>query len=294
MSGLPDTVSSITLDDVLAYYNAHMPQHLTGVTVSTSLPEAEIVAALDGLAQIEVTEAIRPAIAFETPKIEGRTIYLVDKEGAAQSSLRTGQNAEPYDALGDFYRGTLANFPLGGSFSSRININLREDKGYTYGARTYLSGGPEYGSINFGSEVRKDATADSVNEVIMELEAYDAEGMNEEEFAFMRSAIGQLDALRYETPGAKLGLLNNILRYDLPLDYRTQQNAILQETDRDTLNRIYSEMLEPENTAIVVVGDEAAIREELEALGMPIVELDEDGYPIEEAVPAAAAGASGF
>ena len=53
-------------------------------------------------------------------------------------------------------------------------------------------------------------------------------------------------------------------------------------------------MLEPENTAIVVVGDEAAIREELEALGMPIVELDEDGYPIEEAVPAAAAGASGF
>lgn len=290
MNGLPDTVAAITLDDVKAFYNAHMPQHLTGVTVSTSLPEEDIVAAVDGLAQIEVTEAIRPAPA-ERPDIEGRTVFLVNKEGAAQSSLRSGQHALPYDALGDYYRASLANFPLGGNFSSRININLREDKGYTYGARVFLQGGPEFGSINFGSEVRKDATADALNEVIMELDAYDQDGMTPEEFAFMRSAIGQIDALRYETPGAKLGLLNNILRYDLPLDYRTQQNAILQETDRDTLNQVYTEMLEPENTAFVVVGDAVEIRAELEALGMPIVELDEDGYPIE--IETAATGTEG-
>jgi zinc protease len=291
--GLPGTVETITLDDVKAYYAAHFPQHLAGVTVSSSLPQEEIVQAVDGLAQLEVTEAVRPAIAMQRPTIEGRTVYLVDKEGAAQSSLRTGQHALPYDALGDYYRAGLANFPLGGSFSSRINLNLREDKGYTYGARSFMSGGPEDGMFMFSSEVRQDATADALNEVLTELEDFDQNGMDETEFNFMRSAIGQTDARRYETPGAKLGLLNNILRYDLPLDYRSQQNAILRETDRETLNRIMSEVLEPENQAIVVVGDEAAIRADLEALGMPIVELDEDGYVKEEETLPAAAGASG-
>ena len=127
--------------------------------------------------------------------------------------------------------------------------------------------------------------------MLTELENYDQNGMTEDEFNYLRSAIGQTDARRYETPGAKLGLLNNILRYDLPLDYRTQQNAILRETDRETLNRIMSETLEPENLNIVVVGDEASIREDLEGLEIPIVKLDEDGYPLEESAPAAASGA---
>ncbi|MEM1411798.1 MAG: pitrilysin family protein, partial [Pseudomonadota bacterium] len=291
ISGLPSTVENITLEDVKDYYGAHFPQHLTGVTVSSSLPQERIITAVDGLAQLEVQEPIRAALAMTEPKIEGRTVYLVNKEDAAQSTLRTGQHALPYDALGDYYRASLANFPLGGNFSSRINLNLREDKGYTYGARTFMSGDPESGTHVFSSEIQADATAAALQEVLMELETYDAEGMTEEEFNFMRSAIGQTDARRYETPGAKLGLLSNILRYDLPLDYRTQQNAILAETDRETLNRIISETLEPENLAIVVVGDEAEVREDLEALGMPIVRLDEDGNVIEEEAPAAAAGA---
>lgn len=293
ISGLPDTVENIRLEDVRAYYAAHFPQHLTGVTVSTSLPRETIIEAVDGLAQLDVREPIRPAIALDAPKIEGRTIYLVDKEGAAQSSLRAGQHALPYDALGEFYRASLANFPLGANFSSRINQNLREDKGYTYGARTYFTGEPESGAFVFSSEVRQDATADALQEVLTELETYDREGMSEAEFDFTRSAIGQTDARRYETPGAKLGLLNNILRYDLPLDYRTQQNAILSETDRETLNRVIRDNLEPENMAIVVVGDESMVREDLEALGIPIVELDEDGQVIEAAAEPVAAAASG-
>jgi zinc protease len=280
-AGLPGTVETISLDDIKAYYAAHFPNHLSGVTVSSSLPQEAIVKAVDGLAQLEVTEAVRPAIAMERPTIEGRTVYLVNKEGAAQSSLRTGQHALPYDALGDYYRAGLANFPLGGSFSSRINLNLREDKGYTYGARSFMSGGPEDGMFMFSSEVRQDATADALNEVLTELEDFDQNGMDETEFNFMRSAIGQTDARRYETPGAKLGLLNNILRYDLPLDYRTQQANILQETDRETLNTLASELIDPDNMAIVVVGDEASIRGELEALGVPLRELDEDGFPVE-------------
>ncbi|AOS96540.1 Peptidase M16 inactive domain protein [Microbulbifer aggregans] len=276
--GLPGTVAKITLEDIKGYYEAHFPAHLSGVTVSTSLPHDTIVKALDGLAKLEVSTPVRPAIALQKPEIDSRTVYLVNKEGAAQSSLRVSQHALPYDALGDYYLAYLGNFPLGGNFNSRINLNLREDKGYTYGARTYLMGEPQEGMYMFSSEVKKDATADALNEVITELESFDAEGMTEAEFNYLRSAIGQQEARSYETPAAKLGLLNRILQYDLPLDYRSQQNAILQETDRKTLNKVITDVLKPEEMAIVVVGDAASIREEVEALGMPIVELDEDGY----------------
>ena len=105
--------------------------------------------------------------------------------------------------------------------------------------------------------------------------------MTEEEYDYMRSAIGQRDALRYETPSSKLGLVGHILRHDLPLNYRTMQKNVLQETDRDTLNALATELIRPDEMAIVVVGDADVIRPELEALGMPITDLDEDGFEVE-------------
>jgi len=279
--GMPFTVESITLDDIKAFYAAHIPVHLSGVTVSAGLPQADILTALEGLASLEVKQAYR--MPFDnSPEIKGRTLYLVNKEDAAQSSLRTIQNSIKYDALGDFYKAGLANFNLGGNFNSRIQLNLREDKGYTYSAGSGFSGGPEFGSFGVYSEVNKESTAASVTEVLNELEKFAADGMDEAEYDYMRSAIGQRDALRYETPGRKLGLLSNILRYDLPLNYRTLQNNILKETDRETLNALSNELIQPGNMAIIVVGDEASIRDELEALEIPIVSLDENGFEIDE------------
>lgn len=280
MNGLPDSVAAITLDDVRTFYAQHIPQHLTGLLVSTSLEQAETIEMLKPFAQLETVAVSRETIDGMVP-IDQRQIYLVDKEGAAQSSLRMGHDALPFDATGDYYRAGLMNFILGGTFNSRLNLNLREDKGYTYGARSGFQGGPEFGGFGFSSEVNKDATAASVSEVLKELEAYVEDGMTEDDFTFMRNAIGQRDALQYETPYRKLGLMSSILRYDLPLDYRTQQKAILQETDLSTLNRLASELIQPEKMAIVIVGDEASIRPELEALGMPIVRLDEDGLLID-------------
>jgi zinc protease len=105
--------------------------------------------------------------------------------------------------------------------------------------------------------------------------------MNEEEYAFMQSAIGQRDALSYETPGEKIGLLGQILRYDLPLNYRKQQQSLLKETDRETLNSVIASALTPENLAIVVVGDLEAIRPMIDELQIPIILLNETGEILE-------------
>jgi zinc protease len=241
------------------------------------VPRDELLNRLQGLGQLTVTQVHREPI-DSLPGVEGRTIYLVDKEGAAQSSLRVAHPSLKYDALGDFYLAGLANFNLGGTFDSRINLNLREDKGYTYGIGSAFSGGPELGSFRVSAEINKESTAAAITELLGELERYAADGMTEDEYRYLQNAVGQADALRYETPGAKLGLLSEILRYNLPLDYRRQQQALLRNTARETLNGLAHRLLDPDNLAIVVVGDLATIRPQLEALGLPIKVLDEEGY----------------
>ena len=118
--------------------------------------------------------------------------------------------------------------------------------------------------------------------MISELESYSAEGMTPAEYEYLQNAIGQRDARSYETPGAKLGLLSQVLRYDLPLDYRKQQKALLRETDRETLNALAGQLIEADKMAIIVVGDIPEIRPELEALGMPIKVLDEEGLEVQD------------
>jgi zinc protease len=278
-AGLPSTVENITLDDVRRFYRAHIPAQLKGVLASSSLPLETLQEHLGGLGELPTRAVDREPI-DSLPGVEGRIIYLVNKEGAAQSSLRLAYPSLRYDALGDFYRAGLMNFNLGGNFDSRINLNLREDKGYTYGIRSGFSGGPELGSFRISGEINKESTADAISEVLGELERYAADGMTEEEYQYLQNAVGQRDALQYETPGAKLGLLSEILLYDLPLNYRHLQQAMLRETGRDTLNTLAARLIDPQNIAIVVVGDLAEIRPQLESLGFPIRLLNEDGYEL--------------
>ncbi len=280
-NGLPSTVKNITLDEVKAFYAAHIPQHLSGVLVSTSLPLEDIRQAAAALGELTVQPAQRDPVP-DLAQLDGRRIYLLDKSDAAQSSVRITHPALPYDALGDYYRAGLMNFTLGGTFDARINLNLREDKGWTYGAYSGFSGGPEVGSFQFSAEINREATVQAITEALREIENYRDHGMTEAEFQYLQNAIGQRDALSYETPASKLGLLDRILTYKLPLDYRSQQQAMLKETQREQLNSLAGELLQPDNVAIIVVGDAASLRPQLEELGWPITVLDSEGFEVAE------------
>jgi zinc protease len=275
-AGLPATVESISHAELVAYYQENIPSRLGGVLISSDLGQQELAQKLSGLGTLAVMSVERTA-GGTAKAMNGRTVYLIDKPGAAQSSLRLVHAGIPYDAFGDYYKAYLGNFILGGAFNSRINLNLREDKGYSYGARSGFNGGPEVGSFRVSTDVNKEATAASVTEILNELEKYDAEGMNSSDFEFMQNAIGQSEARSYETPNAKLGLLSRVLLYDLPSDYRRQQQQILRSAEPSDLNAVIQRLLDPENLGIVVVGDKASVSAELEALGMPIVEMDPDG-----------------
>ena len=278
--GLPGTVETISRDELIAYYQQNIPARLSGILVSSDMDQSALIQKLDWLGALEVSASERASIGG--PKaMSGRTIYLIDKPGAAQSSLRLVHPGISYDAFGDFFKAYLGNFVLGGAFNSRINLNLREDKGYSYGARSSFNGGPEVGSFRVSTDVNKEATAASILEILSELEKYDATGMTAEDFEFMQNSIGQSEARKFETPRAKLGLLANVLLYDLPTDYRKHQRQLLRSAEPSDLNSVIQRLLDPDNLSIIVVGDKETIADELEALGMPVVEMDANGELIQ-------------
>jgi zinc protease len=277
--GLSDTVERITLDDVRSFYEqAYSPATASVIAVS-DIPEAELIAALSVLEDWAGDAPAAPEME-PLPDLEVGTLYLIDKPDAAQSEIRVGRQALPYDATGEYYRANLMNYALGGAFNSRINLNLREDKGYTYGARSGFSGDDLFGVFVADAGVRTDATAASVVEFVEEIERYANDGITESELAFTRRAIGQADARNYETPAQKLSLLSNIVTYDLPDDFIDEQNRILRDIRESEIDALAAGYLPIEDMILVVVGDKSVVLPGLEALDFPIVELDEEANPL--------------
>ena len=278
--GLPETVSALTVDDVRDFYAARYSPSIASLVVVSDLDEAEL---LPKLAVLEAWQgpAVDAAPLGPFPDTGATRLYLVDKPGAAQSEIRIGKRALAYDATGEYYRAGLANFALGGAFNSRINMNLREDKGYTYGARSQFTGNVDYGLFTASAAVRTDATAASIVELEKEIRGYATDGITPEELAFTRNAIGQRDALSYETSFQKLGFLSRILTYDLDDDFVDRQNEILAAISADELNDLAARHLTLDDMIIVVVGDQATIQTELEGLGYEIVLLAADGTPVQ-------------
>lgn len=278
--GMTDTVSAITLDDVKAFYADNYSASVASIIVVSDLPQGALAEKLSILSSWEAKPVSVPELnAF--PALEAGTLYLIDKEGAAQSEIRIGKRGIPFDATGEFYRSGLMNFILGGAFNSRINLNLREDKGYSYGAFSFFRGEPNYGAFTAQAGVRTDATAASIVEFVKEIKTYQAGGITTEELAFTKAAIGQSDARAYETPFQKLGFLDDIQTYDLADGFVDEQNRILADISGDELSALASKYLKTEDMITVVVGDKATILESLQELDYNIVELDADGNPVE-------------
>ena len=279
--GTETTVADITLDDVRAFYAQNYSASVASVIAVSDLSQEEVGAELAVLENWERKEVTVPDFA-PFPELQTGTLYLIDKADAAQSEIRIGRRALPFDATGEFYRAGLMNFVLGGAFNSRINLNLREDKGYSYGAFSFFRGEDGYGAYTAQAGVRSDATAASITEFLNEIALYNASGITADELDFTKSAIGQSDARRYETPFQKLRFLDNIQTYNLPDGFIDEQKAILAGFTEADVNALAAKYLNPEEMIMVVVGDKATILPSIAELGFEIVELDADGNPVAE------------
>ncbi len=280
--GTEETVKNITLADIQNYYDNYMTSVDAKVVIVGDITEQEIMPKLAFLNKLPKKKINLAKV--EAPAASGakNAVYLVDVPKGAQTEFRVGYNTGlKYDATGDFYKAFLANYVLGGAFNSRINLNLREDKGWTYGARSGFSGDEHTGEFEFSSGIRANATDSALAEVIREMNEYTAKGITADELKFLKSAIGQNDALRYETGAQKANFIRRILDYNLPANYVEQQNKILQNVTKADLDKVAQQYIQPEKMNILLVGDKAAILEKIKKLGYEVIELDADGKKVE-------------
>ena len=278
--GTSESVPRLTLEDARGFYAARYSPRAASIVAVSNLDQATVMSKLAVLAEWKgPPTAPTPLRPFPTPTT-GK-IYLVDKPDAAQSEVHVSKRALPYDATGEYFRSRLANFSLGGIFSSRINLNLREDKGYTYGAGSYFFGVKEYGVFTAGASVYTNATAASLAEIDKEIRGYAKSGITPQELAFTKSAIGQRKARAYETPDQKASLLSWMLTYDLPDDFVITQNEILANITAAELNALAAKHLRMDDMVIVVVGDARVVAPSLSKLGYDIVRVDADANPVD-------------
>jgi zinc protease len=215
----------------------------------------------------------------EPPTVTESKLYFVDVPNARQSEIRIG-----YLALartdGDFYPATVMNYKLGGSFSGRVNLILREEKGYTYGARSGFSGSQYKGPFTASSAVRSNATFESVEIFRDELTKYRA-GLSAEDLDFTKSALVQSNALRFETLGAIRSMINQIAEYDLPFDYIKRREEVVRSLTIDGHRDLAEEYIVPDRMIYLVVGDARTQLGRLRRLGLgePIL-LDRQGNPV--------------
>jgi len=281
--GTESTVKNISLKDIQDYYDNYITTEGMKVVIVGDVTQTEILPRLVFLEKLPDKKIELPKVTATPLPTDQAKIYLVDIPKAAQTEFRVGYNTGlKYDATGEFYQAGLMNYILGGTFNSRLNLNLREDKGWTYGARSSFNGDEYGGDFEFSSGIRADATDSALSEIVKELRNYSATGISDTELVFMKNAVGQRDALRYETGFQKAGFIRNILEYNLPANYTEIQQQILKGMTKKDIDALAKKYIDAGKLNMLLVGDKAKILPGLQKLGYPIVELDVEGKPVEK------------
>ncbi|HUR91312.1 MAG TPA: pitrilysin family protein [Gemmatimonadaceae bacterium] len=252
--GSRESVGGLTREDVVLHHSRlYSPDNASIVMagdVSTSRAQSIVERALSGWSGKRGPSTSRSA----APADGGRRTLLVAKEGAAQSELRIGHVGLPRSHP-DYFPFSIMNAALGGVFSSRINLNLRERHGYTYGAHSIIDWRKAAGPFVVSTAVGTDVTADAAREILGELERIRAEEITADELSLVVSYLQGVFPIRYESTAAIAGALANLVTYDLPDDYYdTYRDRVGAVTTADAL-RAAREHVKPESLQMVVVGD---------------------------------------
>lgn len=276
-NGTEESVESITVEDIQRFYTTHFRPNNATMIVVGDVTMAEMQDLLDTYFG-DWNGGDRADVQPPSPvPVPATRIYLIDKPEAAQSEIRIG-HVGVHRGTPDYFALTVMNTILGGQFSSRINMNLRETKGYTYGARTGFSMRKEAGPFTASAAVKSAVTDSSVIEFMKELNRMITEDVTEEELEFARNSLIRREPRNFETPGQIAGQLESLVLYGLPDDYFATYVQNFERVSIADIRRVAGLYLHPEAMNIVIVGDVAEVRDGLGSLGYgDVVVLDADG-----------------
>lgn len=278
-SGTEESVSSITMDDIKAFYNKNFSPSVTRFHVVGKINETT---ALSGLKALESAWAAKEVTIPEYPIANNRdksSLYFVDVPNAKQSVINIGYIALPRTSE-DFYPAEVMNYKLGGSFSGNVNLILREEKGYTYGARTRFGGSKIPGTFTASSSVRTNTTGESVA-IFKEQIAKYKEGISEEDLTFTKNAMIKSNARRFETQFALLGMLQEMSSYNLDPNYIEGEEDVIRNMTLEQHKALANKYLDESKMAYLVVGDATTQFPQFREMGFDEVLLvDKDGEEV--------------
>ncbi len=272
ISGTVESVESITMDDLKAFYEKNFSPSVTNLLVVGDVDKARVEAAISGLVAAWTPREVNiPSFTFP-PIPEKASIHFVNVPGAKQSVISIGCLAMPRNNP-DFYPADVANYMLGGGINGRFFMVLREEKGFTYGAYSWFDGQKLYGTFNASSAVRSDATFESVK-IFKDLMTEYRKGVTQDYVDFTRTSLLRANSRRFETLDALLGMLNTMTSYNLPADYIKQEENYLQGLTVEQVNETVKKYIDPMRMYYVVVGDAATQMKGLSKIGFgePIAE----------------------
>lgn len=279
ISGTRESVAGIARSDIARFYTTYYrPNNATLIVVGDVKPDEVERRAREIFGSWQRGDI--PATQYgPVPPARSRTIYLVDKPAAAQSSFRIG-GVGVARSTPDYFAIEVMNTILGGSFTSRLNQNLRETHGYTYGAGSGFSMRREPGPFTAAAEIVAAKTDSALVQFLAELDA-----IRDPVPAAELTRAKQLLQLQlpgdFETTRSIASRLVPVAIYDLPLDFYNQYVSRIGAVTQADVQRVALREIEPDSLAIVIVGDSKLVEPGLEALGVaPVKRLTLEGDPI--------------
>jgi len=224
-----------------------------------------------------------PQTKHEPPPVTSKVqsgIAIVDKPGAAQTFVLVGSSGVPRSTP-DYVPIEVMNNILGGLASSHINLNLREEHGYTYGSFSFFVYQRASGLFAAGGGMRTDVTGPAVHELLKEMENIRNTAPTEEELKLAKGAFSQSLAGRFESSELTANTLGELFVYGLPLNYFEELPASINAVSAEDVARVAQKYIHPENAVVIGAGDRTKIEEQLKKLSIGAVEVrDYEGVPV--------------
>ena len=278
--GDAESVSAVTREAIERFYRArYQPTALTIIVagdLSVERAESLLVETLGDWQGAQV-----PGVSVsDTPARHTRAVHVVAKPDAPQSELRVGHVGIPRTHP-DYFAVVVMNAVLGGLFSSRINLNLREAHGYTYGAFSSFDWRRQAGPFAVSTAVRSDVTEASAREILIEIDRMRADRITHDELSLATSYLDGVFPIRYETTAAIAAALANKVIYGLPDDFFDRYRERVRAVSVDDVLGAAKTHLRADALQLVVVGDPAVVVSPLESLQLgPVTVYDSLGRPL--------------
>lgn len=276
IGGSAESVARITLDQVRGFYEQHYRPNNTSVVVSGDVTPETAVELVTRHLEAWQSGPIPEQPAVQPVAIESSRVFVIDRPQAVQSEIRLGHLGVPRSCE-DYFPLALMNAILGGVFNSRINLNLRERHGYTYGARSQFAFRRQAGPFVVAAPVRNEVTREAVTEMLNELRRIRTGDIEAGELEDTRNYLMGVFPATVQTASDVAGRLLDMELFGLPESYFDEYRDRIASVTRDDIERVARKYVDPERVIIVIVGNAAVIRDPIGALGMPVHELDIDG-----------------